>query len=271
MTGRSGDSMPVDPQAANLEVPPGLIRGAFSNHDESIRSACWLIDHLCDHLGLQDLGQTEMLDVGCGVKFTQAFLNLCLPIKRYVGCDVSEDLIAHLQTNVEDERFEYVHLPAHNELYNPKGLPLEDINELPTIRGTFDLITLFSVFTHLNPTDFRAMLNLLRGYATPRTTLFFSLYLDELTDGGYGLIDELSRALDESKDDVAEAVAENMDAASGTRHIEPFRDLNPARPLLWALYSESYARELIEGTGWRVITLSQPGPYIQHHFVCRLD
>jgi hypothetical protein len=34
------------------------------------------------------------------------------------------------------------------------------------------------------------------------------------------------------------------------------------------VYSERYARELIEGTGWRVETLSPPEPFIQHHFVC---
>jgi len=61
----------------------------------------------------------------------------------------------------------------------------------------------------------------------------------------------------------------------GARHpqselgtTETFKDLDPDRPLLWAVYSERYARELIEGTGWNVVTLSRPDVYIQHHFVC---
>jgi hypothetical protein len=47
-----------------------------------------------------------------------------------------------------------------------------------------------------------------------------------------------------------------------------FKDLDPSRPLLWAVYSERYARELIEGTGWEVVSLWPPDEYIQHHFVC---
>jgi hypothetical protein len=64
------------------------------------------------------------------------------------------------------------------------------------------------------------------------------------------------------------ALAERVDGTTGARRIEPYRDLDPSRPLLWALYSEAYARELIEGTGWQVATLSPPDRYIQHHFVC---
>jgi hypothetical protein len=48
-----------------------------------------------------------------------------------------------------------------------------------------------------------------------------------------------------------------------------FQDLKPDRPLDWALYSERYARELVEGTGWEVLSLEPPNEYIQHHFTCR--
>jgi hypothetical protein len=47
-----------------------------------------------------------------------------------------------------------------------------------------------------------------------------------------------------------------------------FRDLDPAHPLKWAVYSEEFARELIEGTGWKALTLSPPNVHIEHHFVC---
>lgn len=34
-------------------------------------------------------------------------------------------------------------------------------------------------------------------------------------------------------------------------------------------YTKDYALELFGGTGWEVISISPPGPYIQHHIVCR--
>ena len=63
----------------------------------------------------------------------------------------------------------------------------------------------------------------------------------------------------------------------GIGRIKTFKDLDPEQPLKWAVYSERFARELIEGTGWTPLELSQPdGPsnsvaYIQHHFVCAPD
>jgi hypothetical protein len=61
----------------------------------------------------------------------------------------------------------------------------------------------------------------------------------------------------------------HMDTTTGGPRVEPLRDLDPTRPLLWASYFEGYARELFEGTGWDVVALSPPTPYLQYHFVSR--
>ena len=52
---------------------------------------------------------------------------------------------------MSDPRFEFHHFDARNELYNPTGTPLADFEELPVGSARFDLISLFSVFTHLTP------------------------------------------------------------------------------------------------------------------------
>ena len=91
-----------------LHVPLKFRRGARrSNEEESIESAIWLIEHMCDHLGLDDLGKAEVLDFGCGVKFTQALINHSLPIKKYVGVDVNREAIDFLRERVHDPRFEH--------------------------------------------------------------------------------------------------------------------------------------------------------------------
>jgi SAM-dependent methyltransferase len=255
-------------QSRTFHVPSRFVRGALPNETASIESALWLIAHMCEHLSIDDLGETEVLDVGCGVKFTQALLSSSVPIKTYVGCDVDSELISFLKNVVDDPRFEYVHLDAHNARYNPRGKPLTEATALPIGARSFELICLFSVFTHLDPQDFSAMLKLLRRYARPDTRIFFTLYLDELTEGGHGLMDGWARMLANADAGVENEVAKQVESMSGNRDVRAFRDLDPSRPLLWAVYSEEYARDLIGNTGWTVLSLSPPDRYIQHHFVC---
>jgi SAM-dependent methyltransferase len=221
---------------------------------------------MCAHLGLDDLGDSEVLDFGCGVKFTQALINQHIPIKRYVGIDVEPEMIAFLQQHVTDPRFEYHHIDAHSELYNPGGMLLSETTLLPIDGLTFDVICLFSVFTHLAPHDYRTILRLLRRFAKPNGRLFFTLYINERTDGGHGLMDNWHEILSQlPPQELARYVEEHREDA---RPIESFRDLDPAQPLNWAVYSERYARELIQNSGWHALSLSPPDEYIQHHFVC---
>jgi len=249
-----------------LHVPSRFRRGARQDEEASIDSAVWLIEHMCRCVGFDDLGDSEVLDVGCGVKFTQAFIGRSLPIRRYVGVDVYEEMIEFLRRTVDDPRFEYHHVNTHNELYNPNGEPLTEATVLPV--GEFDLICLFSVFTHLAPSDYRTMLGLLRRHVKRDGRLFFTLFIDEPTQSGHGRMDRFAKALSGmSPEEIAERIEQSPNAP-GAGATETFKDLDPARPLMWAVYSERYARELIEGTGWEVVSLSPPDEYIQHHFVC---
>jgi SAM-dependent methyltransferase len=251
----------------DLRVPMRLRRGALkSDEDASIESAAWLIDHMCEHVGLADLGDTEVLDFGCGVKFTQALINRSLPIKRYVGVDIDSEMIRFLDDHVADPRFEHHYVDVQNDLYNPNGEPLSKTTRLPIEGQAFDLICLFSVFTHLAPHDYRALLELLRRFAKPDGKLFFSLFIDQQTDGGHGLIDQWKEAVSRMpRDELARLLEADPEAA---QPIETFRDLDPREPLRLAVYSERYARELITGTGWEIVELAPPDVYIQHHFLC---
>ena len=108
-----------------LEIPREFNRSASPLRDPAAaeESAVFLIRHACDVLGVPDLSGLEVLDAGCGTKFTQAFLNHGIPVKAYVGVDVYADLIEFLQENVADPRFDYHHIDVRNELYNPDALP----------------------------------------------------------------------------------------------------------------------------------------------------
>lgn len=250
-----------------LEIPREFNRSASPLRDSAAaeESAVFLIDHVCDVLGVPDLSAHEVLDVGCGTKFTQAFLNHGLPVKAYVGVDVYADQIGFLQSEVADPRFEYHHIDVRNELYNPDAPPMTPDTNLGVGDRDFDVIWLFSVFTHLTPDDYRTMLQLLRRYIRQDGRLIYTLFIDELTEGGHGAIDQMTRA--------ARARRQSRDPgepqrAATQRAVKPFVDLYPDQPLRCALYSREYALELIDDTGWKPLQLLPPNQFAQHQFLC---
>ncbi len=255
--------------AEELHVPVEFRRNySVVDEDATIDGAEWLIGHMCEHLGIPDLGAADVLDFGCGVRFTQAFLNRNIPVKRYVGVDAYGEMIEFLQANVTDPRFDFVHVNAHNELYNPTGEIMSEQTSLPIDGQQFDLICLFSVFTHLAPHDYATMLKLLRRFVKPTGRLFYTLFVDEETEGGYGLMDKFPKALSASTDPELRRAMSKATPAERRKEPVPFRDMSPNKPLLFALYSREHALELIEGSGWEVLSISPPDLHLQHHIVC---
>lgn len=224
-------------------------------------SARACIAAMCDALGLDDLGGVEVLDYGCGVKFTQAILDDGLPIGRYVGVDTYREMIEALQAEVDDPRFEHHHIDSRNALYNPGGAPLSSATELPLGGRRFDLVCLFSVFTHLDPHDYRALLEVLRRHVRDDGRCFFTLYVNETTPGGHGYIDAIDRAMRANP-----ALLAGLDAEAAGE-VPDFFDADPQVPLKNAVYSRRHALELVAGTGWGVVELRDPVPYVQHQMV----
>lgn len=244
---------------AELEIPPDLHRNHERDRAAGLDDAVWLIDHMCEHVGVADLSDVDLLDWGCGTRFTQAFLSRGVPIGHYVGVDTAQRVIESLAEQVSDPRFEFVYVDVLNERYNPDGQPLSELS-VPELEGRhFDLIGLFSVFTHLAPHDFEALLRLLRRFTTPESRLFFSLFINERTEGGHGYSDQASAGL------------RKTDAGPPKMRIAPpdFVDADPSRPLWAALYSRRHARDLIERNGWEIVEIAPPLERIQHHVVCR--
>ncbi len=137
----------------------------------------------------------------------------------------------------------------HNARYNPDGVKMTAETRLPVGDRFFDLICGFSLFTHLDPDDFQVMLAIMRRHAAPHTRLVFTVFLDERTGGGHGLVDRYHRALG---DDIGP-------------HL-PYRDFAPDDVLRVALYSEEYARELVDRSDWALLAIDEPTPYAQHIF-----
>ncbi|NBW86353.1 MAG: class I SAM-dependent methyltransferase, partial [Planctomycetia bacterium] len=165
------------------------------------------------------------------VRFTQTILNRDIPIRSYTGVDVEPTLIRWLQANVGDPRFTFAFWDVRNDMYNKRGQPFTRESTLP-VSGQYDLICLYSVFTHLSPSDADAMLHVLRPHVRATGQLLFTAFIDDT--------------------------------------IDTFADRHPDKPLNVATYAEPFLRSLVEKAGWRVKKSipNRRDSYVAHQFLC---
>ena len=95
-------------QLRSIEVPQHLQRNASKIVAAGVEhTGEVLLNNLARQIGRPNLAALDILDLGCGVRFTQTLINRCLPFKSYTGIDVSLPVIQWLRDNVEakDEKF----------------------------------------------------------------------------------------------------------------------------------------------------------------------
>jgi len=217
-----------------LQIPQKFRRNSHmvktAGYDESAKE---IIELMAERLGLADFRDTNILDVGCGTRFSAYMINNDTPVKSYTGVDVNEEIISFLQTEASplDARFHYAHWPVRNALYNPEGVPLPLQNQLP-VAGQFDVIWLFSVFTHLDPEDAAAMLRILRQHIAPHGKLIFTCRINNTVDG--------------------------------------FIDRIPEQPLLRAVFSQTLMEKMITENKWSIDHFYQNDPrdFIRNYYLC---
>ncbi|MBK8103949.1 MAG: class I SAM-dependent methyltransferase [Cellvibrionales bacterium] len=105
----------------------------------------------------------------CGTRFLLTINNEVPVPSKHTGIDVDEEIIDFLQTAASpvDARFHYAHWPVRNALTTQQARRCHCKTHLP-VAGSFDVIWLFSVFTHLDPDDAAAMLRILRQHRLSR-------------------------------------------------------------------------------------------------------
>lgn len=182
-----------------------------------------LIEYMCRRIGIADLGQSRVLDFGCGCRFAETFVNSPqLPIGHYVGIDVDSEMIDWLNANIDDPRLQFHWWNARNPNYNPSGEPLSDASVLPVGNEIFDIACMFSVITHQLPDDAECLLRLLRSRVAGSGHLFFSATLEPIAEG--------------------------------------YRELVPAQATAHSAYSEDCLRAIVERAGWRIVSIEPKSP-----------
>lgn len=185
-------------------------------------------------LGDADLSQKDILDIGCGTRFTQTIINRGLSIHTYTGIDIDPALITYLKDNVKDDRFSFYYWHIYNQMYNSTGNKLTKKTSLPLpSHQKFDLIWMYSVITHNHPGDTKSLLYILRRYVKKDGALLFSAFIDN--------------------------------------NIDSFEDRISDQPLLNAYYNEGYLKELAAKAGWQLTAApnKKQDTVIQNLFICK--
>lgn len=201
-------------------VPLNLRKGTLKKDQiAAMQSAIDGFDFIKKATKTGDDKDINLLDYGCGVKYTQAFLQNEVPIKSYTGVDVDKKMIRFLKNNVSDERFTYSVLPFHNEMYNKEGIPMTANADLGVgDNKKFDLIIALSVFTHLIPKDSKVLLKIMRRHLGPNGKIFFTTFINDTLQ-------------------------------------KDFKDFHKDKPLLRAVYTSSFWETAAQAAGLKIVEI----------------
>lgn len=98
---------------------------------------------------------STMLDIGSGIgRKTLPLLDVLGSRALYVGIDIDQRGVRWCSRNITPRhpRFVFFHFDIYNKFYNPGGRVRPSQVVLP-FPGGFDLVALWSVFTHMYPAD----------------------------------------------------------------------------------------------------------------------
>jgi 2-polyprenyl-3-methyl-5-hydroxy-6-metoxy-1,4-benzoquinol methylase len=132
-----------------------------------------------------DWGKSQILDFGCNVG---NFLNYAPDqIKEnYTGVDINLSSIKVASHNHSDQKF--IHYDKWHVSFNPTGSKLINITDV--INEKFDVIILYSVFTHSTISQTRQELNNLKAMLNPGGKILFTIWDHSILDPFYRYICE---------------------------------------------------------------------------------
>lgn len=155
--------------------------GAYFLDDEAFLSAGEAdAGHLRSWCGLTK--DSAVLDVGCGTgRLAIGILSTMGEIRSYQGIDVSETAIDWCVRHITPHHpaFRFLHINTQNERYNPAGTSTNRDFRFPLDDGSFDIISLYSVFSHMRSPDVRTYLKEFARVLKPLGSVFLTAFVEE--------------------------------------------------------------------------------------------
>lgn len=122
----------------------------FQDNAYYISSAENKVSRLMKHFNFNS--SMRLLDVGCGSgRLAIGIVSVLGNISRYQGIDVSKPRIdwCARRISASHTNFLLTHIDVENSRYNPRGQGITNGFSLPLSDGEFDIIYLYSVFSHM--------------------------------------------------------------------------------------------------------------------------
>ena len=124
----------------------------------------------------------RVLDVGCGVgRLAIGLLAEFGDTVSYVGVDVDEASVNWCRSHIQRPHpyFTFQRINVRNRRYNPKGNLLEKGFRFPFDDNGFDIVSLYSVFSHMMSDDIRVYLSEFSRLLVPAGSIFLTAFVEE--------------------------------------------------------------------------------------------
>jgi SAM-dependent methyltransferase len=124
---------------------------------------------------------SRVLDVGCGYgRLAIGLLDVIGKIS-YVGIDINHQAIHWCKKYISKEHsdYEFIRLDVYNARYNPGGNIITEDFHFPFTNDQFDVLYLYSVFSHMMPEDIAIYLKELHRVLAKDGHAFFTAFVEE--------------------------------------------------------------------------------------------
>jgi SAM-dependent methyltransferase len=124
----------------------------------------------------------RVLDIGCGPgRLAIGLIDRGVQVDEFHGIDAHRPSVQwctrHLSPRNPAFRFE--HVDVRNARYNPRGAAEDGAVRLPLADARYDVVYLYSVFSHMLPQGVREYLAEIRRALAPGGVLFFTGFVEE--------------------------------------------------------------------------------------------
>lgn len=152
----------------------------FRTNAGFLNSACKEAERLVSKCNLNQNSCT--LEIGCGPgRLAIGILKSVGEIKQYSAIDVNKTSVEWCNKYIQEKHptFNFIHLDVANPRYNKNGKLEQDSISLPFEDRTFDIIYLYSVFSHLVTKDVETYCSEFARLLKPHGKVFLTAFVEK--------------------------------------------------------------------------------------------